>query len=102
MTRLRARVIRPGSPTLRRVLAVTLGALFLLGMVAAAGHAHNDARESARCALCAIAHSPAVETSATQGPPILEFDPVGCLVVPERAPDRSVSAGNTSRAPPLA
>jgi hypothetical protein len=94
--------LRGGVTALRRALAVTLGALFLVGMVAAAGHTHKDDRESARCALCAIAHSAAVETSATQDAPNLEFDPVGCLVGPDRAPDRPASASNTSRAPPLA
>jgi len=104
---------RPGTVKVRRLRAkssrlfgrfftAALGSLFILLMVAAAGHIHHDARESASCALCAISQTPAVETSPTQGSPNLEFNPVNCLAGPERAHESPAPAGNPTRAPPLA
>lgn len=87
---------------LRIALSAALGCLLLLGMVAAGGHVHHDARESAGCALCAISHTPAVETSAAHGAPNLEFNPVACLVGSERAPDAPLPSSNPARGPPLA
>ena len=99
---------RPGRVRVRRprlfgrFFRAALGSLFILLMVAAAGHVHHDARESASCALCAISHTPAVETTPAQGSPNLEFNPVHCLVAPERAHESPAPAGNPTRAPPLA
>ena len=98
VTRLRAN----SSPLFGRVFKAALGCLFILLMVAAAGHVHHDARESASCALCAISHTPAVETSPAQNSPNLEFNPVDCLAASEGAHKSPAPAGNPSRAPPLA
>jgi len=75
--------------------------LLLLGTVAAGAHVHQDARESAGCALCAVAHTSAVETCATNAAPNLEFNPVGCPLAAERAPDGPAPATHPARGPPL-
>jgi len=99
---------RPGRVRVRRprlfgrFFKATLGSLFILLMVAAAGHVHHDARESASCALCAISHTPAVETSPAQGSPSPGFNPVNCLAAPERVHESPAPACNPARAPPLA
>jgi hypothetical protein len=85
-----------------RLLTATLGLLLAAVLLAAAGHVHHDQRDSTNCALCAIAHVPAIGTAAAPSPPKLEYQAILHTTAPERAPEAPLHAGNSARAPPLA
>ena len=85
-----------------RALTVTLGITLVVIMLAAAGHSHRDVQESTTCALCAIAHTPAIETSPAPSSPDLELKPVPYVDAPASAHESPAPAGNPTRAPPLA
>lgn len=90
------------SRVLGRALTVTLGITLVAVMLAAAGHSHRDAQESTSCALCAIAHTPAIETTSAPTSPDLELRPATYVEAPARGAESPAPAGNPTRAPPLA
>ena len=86
----------------RRILLSALGVLLIAIQFAAIAHVHHEERETTSCALCAVAHAPAVDTTpapALERPHLLEISywaPAG------DAPEPLPAAAASARAPPLA
>ncbi|HEX7077978.1 MAG TPA: hypothetical protein VF363_06120 [Candidatus Eisenbacteria bacterium] len=95
MNRLR-HIERRIAPWLRGAVAV-----YLIGVVlVVAVHQHRDARRADDCALCTVAHTPAVVPHAASVPtlgPSFDAAPRICLDV---APDVDKHGAPPSRAPP--
>jgi len=87
---------------LSRALRVAFAAAIILVMTAAAGHSHSDAKDSPDCALCAVAHTPAVAAAAAPDPPRPEFNSIVHGARPDRIRENDRPATQPARAPPLA
>jgi hypothetical protein len=87
---------------LRRFLLSALGVLLIAIQLVALAHVHHEERETTSCALCAVAHAPAIDTAPApplERPTRLEITfwiPVGV------APDPPPASAASARASPLA
>jgi len=86
----------------RRFLRSALGVLLIAIQLVALAHVHHEERETTSCALCAVAHAPAVDTAPAEPlerPVQLEITfwiPAG------EAPEPPPASAASARAPPLA
>src|SRR5689334_9307756 len=87
---------------LRRVLLSALGILLIGIQLAAIAHVHHEARETTSCALCAVAHTPAIDTAPT--PPLDLPRPLEITfwVPTGETPEAPPATASSARAPPLA
>ncbi len=87
---------------LRRVLLSALGVLLIAIQLAAVAHVHHEERETTSCALCAVAHAPAIDTAPAppvERPRLLE---ISFWIPTGEAPEPPPASASSARAPPLA